>query len=193
MLVVNYETKEYNNKGFSIMSKIKYKVVENTKVGTHSFYAVPVPNGTLSFDELCEEACDGKSVEPSIMKACVSEYMKAAQRNILKGFRVSLGDEFLFLYPNLQATAKDTVDADGKVTKAATAADVKVKSGRSRIGASISPKFSSKFANEVSWQRVDPATGTDINPDDDATQSASSSANTSTSSSASSSAKGGNE
>ena len=31
--------------------------------------AVPIPNGTLTFDELLEEAMDGKSVEPSIAKA----------------------------------------------------------------------------------------------------------------------------
>lgn len=152
------------------MAKIKYKVVENTKIGTHSFYTVPVANGTLDFDELCEEACDGKSVEPSIMKACVSEYMKVAQRNILKGFRVNLGEDFLTLYPNITASAKDELNADGSVKTAATAADVKIQKGKSRIGATISAKFSAKFASEVSWQRVDPETGETIDTSDDATQ-----------------------
>ena len=32
------------------MSKVKYAVKENKKLGTHSFYAVPIPNGTLTFD-----------------------------------------------------------------------------------------------------------------------------------------------
>ena len=52
----------------------------------------PSPNGTLTFDELLEEAMDGKSVEPSITKACVTEFMKAVKRNVLKGFRCQLGD-----------------------------------------------------------------------------------------------------
>ena len=39
------------------MAKVKYYAKENTKLGTHSWYAVPVPNGTLTFDELCQEAC----------------------------------------------------------------------------------------------------------------------------------------
>lgn len=34
------------------MAKIKYAVKENKKLGTHSFYAVPVVNGSLSFDEV---------------------------------------------------------------------------------------------------------------------------------------------
>jgi len=51
------------------MAKVKYYAKENTKVGTHSFYAVPVPNGTLTFNEVCEEACRNTSIEPSIMKA----------------------------------------------------------------------------------------------------------------------------
>ena len=36
------------------MAKVKYTIKENTKVGTHSFYAVPVTNGTLDFMEVCE-------------------------------------------------------------------------------------------------------------------------------------------
>ena len=40
------------------MFKIKYTTRENTKVGTHSFYAVPVPTGLLEFRDLCEEACE---------------------------------------------------------------------------------------------------------------------------------------
>ena len=58
------------------MAKVKYYAKENTKVGTHSFYAVPIPNGTLSFDELCREACENTSIEVSLMKAAVTEYMK---------------------------------------------------------------------------------------------------------------------
>ena len=47
------------------MAKVKYYAKENSTIGTHSFYAVPIPNGTLTFDELLDEAMDGKSVEPS--------------------------------------------------------------------------------------------------------------------------------
>ncbi len=68
------------------MAKVKYYAKENTKVGTHSFYAVPVPNGTLTFNEVREEACRNTSIEPSIMKAAVAEYMKTVQSNVLKGY-----------------------------------------------------------------------------------------------------------
>ena len=74
------------------MAKVKYYAKENSSIGTHSFYAVPIPNGTLTFDELLDEAMDGKSVEPSIAKACVTEFLKAVKRNVLKGFRCQLGD-----------------------------------------------------------------------------------------------------
>jgi len=42
------------------MAKVKYYAKENSSNGTHSFYAVPIPNGTLTFDELLDEAMDGK-------------------------------------------------------------------------------------------------------------------------------------
>ena len=56
------------------MAKVKYTIKENTKVGTHSFYAMPVPNGTLDFMEVCEEACENTSIEPSLMRAAVAKY-----------------------------------------------------------------------------------------------------------------------
>ena len=31
------------------MAKVKYYAKENSTIGTHSFYAVPIPNGTLTF------------------------------------------------------------------------------------------------------------------------------------------------
>ena len=40
------------------MAKVKYYAKENSTIGTHSFYAVPIPNGTLTFDELLEEIPD---------------------------------------------------------------------------------------------------------------------------------------
>ena len=44
------------------MAKVKYYAKENSSIGTHSFYAVPIPNGTLTFDELLDEAMDGYMV-----------------------------------------------------------------------------------------------------------------------------------
>ena len=38
------------------MAKVKYYAKENSSIGTHSYYAVPIPNGTLTFDELLDEA-----------------------------------------------------------------------------------------------------------------------------------------
>ena len=32
------------------MAKVKYYAKENSSIGTHSFYSVPIPNGTLTFD-----------------------------------------------------------------------------------------------------------------------------------------------
>ena len=147
------------------MAKVKYYAKENTKLGTHSFYAVPVPNGTLTFNEVCEEACRSTSIEPSIMKAAVAEYMKTVQANVLKGFRVPVGDQFLTVYPNLNASVKDVKDKEGKVT-VATAKMLTANKGKSRLGASVSIKFSQEFASNVSWQKIDERTSAEI-PDED--------------------------
>ena len=137
------------------MAKVKYTIKENTKVGTHSFYAMPVPNGTLDFMEVCEEACENTSIEPSLMRAAVTEYMKVVKRNVLKGFRVPVGDQFITVYPNLNVSVKDTKNQDGTVKEAATAKMVTASKGKSRLGASVSINFSKQFAMEVSWQKVD--------------------------------------
>ena len=44
------------------------------------------------------------------VKYCVTEFMKAVKRNVLKGFRCQLGDNFLTVYPNIQLSVKDTED-----------------------------------------------------------------------------------
>ena len=152
------------------MAKVKYYAKENTKVGTHSFYAVSVPNGTLTFNEVCEEACRNTSIEPSIMKAAVAEYMKTVQANDLKGFRAPVGEQFITVYPNLNASVKDTEDKQGNKT-VATAKMLTANKGRSRLGASVSIKFSQEFASQVSWQKVDERTGAEI-PEEDITDGA---------------------
>ena len=85
------------------MAKVKYYAKENSSIGTHSFYAVPIPNGTLTFDELLDEAMDGKSVEPSIAKADVSVnivcYLKAVASGQTVTAMCSIGDESVtFVY-----------------------------------------------------------------------------------------------
>ena len=148
------------------MAKVKYYAKENTKLGTHSFYAVPVPNGTLTFNEVCEEACRNTSIEPSIMKAAVAEYMKTVQSNVLKGFRVPVGEQFITVYPNLNASVKDVKnEKTGEVT-VATAKMLTANKGKSRLGASVSIKFSQEFATQVSWQKVDEKTGATIDDED---------------------------
>ena len=147
------------------MAKVKYTIKENTKVGTHSFYAVPVPNGTLDFMEICEEACENTSIEPSIMRAAVTEYMKAVKRNVLKGFHCALGEQFIFVYPNLEASLKDKKDAQGNITEVATIEKFTLAGAKSRLGAMVSPKYSQQFANDVSWQRVD-ASGAAVEEED---------------------------
>lgn len=136
------------------MANIKVKIVENTKVGTHSFYAVPQWAGTLTTEEILDEALDGKSIEPSVAKAAIEEFMKAVQRNVKKGFRCQLGKEFLTVYPNIQASAKDTKDKTTGETIVATADMVNIASGKSRLGCTVSKKFSAQFAAEVSWKRI---------------------------------------
>lgn len=148
------------------MAKVKYYAKENKNVGTHSWYAVPVPNGTLTFDELCDEACENTSIEPSLMKAAVTEYMKVVKRNVLKGFRVPVGEKFITVYPNLNMSVKDVKDADGNVTTAATAKMVNANKGRSRMGASVSINFSREFAQNVSWQKIDEQTGAVVDDED---------------------------
>ena len=147
------------------MAKVKYTIKENSKVGTHSFYAVPVLNGSLDFMEVCEEACENTSIEPSLMRAAVTEYMKAVKRNVLKGFRCAVGEQFLFVYPNIEASLKDKKDAEGNILEVATAAKFSLAGAKSRLGASVSPKYSAQFAAEVSWQRVD-ASGAVVEDED---------------------------
>ena len=147
------------------MAKVKYYAKENNNFDSHSFYAVPVPNGTLTFDEVCREACLNTTIEVSLMKAAVSEYMRAVQTNVLKGFRVPVGEQFLTVYPSLSVSVRDTEDEKGNQV-VATAKMVTANKGKSRLGATVATAFSQEFAQNVSWQKIDERTGAEVADDE---------------------------
>lgn len=143
------------------MAKVKYYAKENNNFDTHSFYAVPVPNGTLTFDEVCEEACRNTTIEKTLMKAAVTEYVNTVQSNVLKGFRVPVGEQFLTVYPSLSVSVRDTEDEKGNQI-VATAKMVTANKGKSRLGATVATAFSQEFARNVSWQKIDERTGAEV-------------------------------
>lgn len=152
------------------MAKIKYQVLDSNIGGIHSTYAKAIATGTLTFDEMCEKACEDSSVEPEIMKAAVARYMKKAQEFLVLGYRIPIGIDFLTLRPVLQCSVKDVLNDDGSVKTVATADMVRANNGVSKVGATVSPKFSKLFELKTNWQKV-AATGAAIDDDEeDATQ-----------------------
>jgi len=147
--------------------KIKYYARENKNVGTHSFYAQPMPNGTLGFDEACKEAAENTTIEAHTIRAAVLEYMKVIRKNLLKGFNVDMGEDFLTIGPVLKASVKDKKDDQGNVIKPATAAMLRSSSGNSRVGVKVNAAFAFEFANSVEWEKVDPKTGASIDDGED--------------------------
>ena len=95
----------------------------------------------------------------------MTEYMKAVKRNVLKGFRCALGEQFIYVYPNLEASLKDKKDAQGNIVEVAKIEDFTLAGAKSRLGATVSKKYSAQFAAEVSWQRVD-ASGSPVEEED---------------------------
>lgn len=144
------------------MIKVKYYARENKMLGRHSYYAMPVPNGTMSFDELCEDACRNTNIEVSLMKAAVTEYIRSVQRNVLLGFRVPIGEDFVTITPHLKASVADYWNEKGELVEA-TPDMLNPAKGKSTLTSSISPKFCRRFADNVSWQKVNRRTGEVLN------------------------------
>ena len=151
------------------MAKCKYSYIENKKLGTHSYFARPVFGQTLTTDEILEEALDGKSIEPAVAKAAITFYMETVKREIKRGNRCQLGDNFLVVYPNLSLSVKDYEDKQTHQTVVATPEMLDSKNAISRVGCSVSSKFSKQFAQEVSWTKVDKS-GAIAEEEDDITE-----------------------
>lgn len=147
------------------MAKIKYQVLDS-KLGTHACYAKAIATGALTFDEMCEKACEDSSVEPEIMKAAVARYMKKAQEFLVLGYRIPLGVDFVTLRPVLQCSVKDVLNDDGTIKTAATADMVRANNGVSKVGATVSPKFSKLFELKTKWQKVT-ASGAAVDDDEE--------------------------
>ena len=148
------------------MPKIDYTYNENTKTGTHSFYARPVSKGTLTMNDLLEEALGGTSIEPSIGRAVITEFMKTVQREVQRGFRCQLGERFLTVYPTLELSVKDYEDAKTHQTVVADSKMLNAANAYSRLGCTVHPSFSKQFAQNVSWRKVD-RNGTPEEPGND--------------------------
>ena len=151
------------------MATIKYQVKENTTVGTHSFFAQAVSYSTLNISDLADEISEGVGVSPTIVRAILDRYAIVAERQVMRGHRVKLGD-LLTLYPQISVSVKDELDEHGKVVKAVTADKFTIMGAKSSIGATLSQSVQQKFASSVSWKRVG-STGTTSDDSDDTSSS----------------------
>ena len=76
------------------MAKVKYYAKGEFLYRNSFFYAVPIPNGTLTFDELLDESnADGVRLNHQSPRLGVTEFAKAVKRNVLKGLP-GLSDNF---------------------------------------------------------------------------------------------------
>ena len=135
------------------MATIKFTVKENTTVGTHSFYAQAVSYNTLDISDLASEVAESIGISPSTVKMVLERYAVVAERSIMRGHRVKLGDLLTF-YPQISASVKDELDKEGHVVKKATADMLNISGCKSTIGATISQAVQQQFAAGVSWKRV---------------------------------------
>ena len=135
------------------MATIKYQVKENTTIGTHSFFAQAVSYSTLDISDLAEEISESIGVSPALIAAIVQRYATVAERQVMRGHRVKLGD-LLTLYPQISVSVKDELDENGKVVKKVTADQFTIVGAKSTIGATLSQTVQQKFASSVSWKRV---------------------------------------
>ena len=135
------------------MATVKYTIKENTTVGTHSFYAQAVSYNTLDISDLAAEVAESIGVSPSTVKMVLERYAVVAERSIMRGHRVKLGDLLTF-YPQISASVKDELDKEGHVVKKATADMLSIAGCKSTIGATVSQAVQQQFAAGVSWKRV---------------------------------------
>jgi len=135
------------------MATIKYQVKENNTIGTHSFYAQAVSYSTLDISDLASEVAENIGISPSTVKMVLERYAVVAERSIMRGHRVKLGDLLTF-YPQISASVKDELDKEGHVVKKATADMLKISGCKSTIGATISQAVQQQFAAKVSWKRA---------------------------------------
>lgn len=135
------------------MAVIKYCVKENKAVGTHSFFAQAVSYSTLDISDLASEVAENIGISPSTVKMVLERYAVVAERSIMRGHRVKLGDLLTF-YPQISASVKDELDKEGHVVKKATADMLSIAGCKSTIGATVSQAVQQQFAAKVSWKRV---------------------------------------
>ena len=122
------------------MPTIKYQVKENNTIGTHSFYAQAVSYSTLDISDLAPAVAENIGISPSTVKMVLERYAVVAERSIMRGHRVKLGD-LLTLYPQISVSVKDELDEKGKVTANQASSSIVVIDANTTLSASHLGKF----------------------------------------------------
>ena len=78
---------------------IRYKALENKKIGTHSWYAQPDYTGTLTMDDIIERACRSSTLSEGEARLAMDLIQDTIKSYLLRGYRCQLGKNFLTIYP----------------------------------------------------------------------------------------------
>lgn len=131
---------------------IRYKVLENKKVGTHSFYAQPDYTGTLDMNFILDRTCKNLGINAGVAKAVVSAMQDTIKWYLLRGYRCQIGEDFLTVYPNIRLSVKDHIDSDGNLV-VADYSMLNANSVKASVECTVHPKFSKKFDYESKWEK----------------------------------------
>lgn len=128
---------------------IKYKVQHRRSQVSGKHYAslAAVSNGRISLEDLCEEVASKSHMEAFEVRGVVERLSYHALVLLSRGFRVEFGP--VTLYPKLAGTITDTD------THKVTDDDLIVAKGKAKLGATVSKRFTRKFANTCCWKRVE--------------------------------------
>lgn len=87
--------------------KINYTVVERVSPISKKHYVASqvVSTGTLTFEDVCAQACEGNTLDPVEVQAAVKIYMHTAQRLLLRGWRVPHGSSLPACRPQGKASS----------------------------------------------------------------------------------------
>ena len=131
---------------------IRYKALENKKIGTHSWYAQPDYTGTLTMDDIIERACRSSTLSEGEARLAMDLIQDTIKSYLLRGYRCQLGRNFLTIYPNIQMSVKDTIDKDGNLIIAKEEM-LNANSAKASVECTVHPKFSKKFNFEAKWEK----------------------------------------
>ena len=127
--------------------------------GRHGWFAAFQSRGTVDWRTTVQDALEKTTYDPQEFISAFAIVLKQVQKEMARGYRVDIGEDFMTIWPNSKARVLDSIDPSTGQTIVATPDDLKKVEIETKGGCTFYKSFIQTLSAMIKWKKV---TGTSV-------------------------------